>query len=254
MNVTLRDSVPVGHAHQQRLEVARQLVSLILDRHGGTVAAIVIFGTTAIEQDGPYSDLDMTVVTDIDLGGESKCYPCQGLQINLDYQTVAESLEEAREPHAGGCWLTCLPLYDPRGVVAQFQEAFEGIARDECDRAFVTLLRDDLATGIGKIRNAIVAQDRAALLRSLQHFGEQMCRALCILNGSHAVTGTARLRDETKTLRLLPPQFAERIDMVLGTTPATEQAMYDAAEDLWASMIQIARERGLTWEAPHLLP
>ena len=253
MNTILRDSVPPGHSHQQRLDVAGQLASLILDKHGDTVVAIVVFGTTAIEQDGPYSDLDMTVVTYDDIGGHSKSYSFNGLQINLDYQTIEESLEEAREPHAGGCWVRCLSLYDPNNMVAQFREVFEDVTRDECGQAFVGIMQDDLATDIGKIRNAIIAQDRAMLIKTLQHFGEQVCRALCIINGNHDVTGTARLRDETKTLSLLPPKFAEEIDRATGATPATEQEMYGAAEDLWAGMVQIAREEGLEWEFQHLL-
>lgn len=244
--------MPAGHSHQQRLDAARQLVALILEEHGDTVAAIVVFGTTAIGLDGPYSDLDMTVVTRRDIGGHSKCYPCNGLQINLDYQTVEESFEEAREPHAGGCWVTCLPLYDPTGIVARFRKAFEGITISECDQAFMAAMRDGLATSIGKIRNAVVSQDRAAFLNALQDFSECVCRALCIINGNHDITGTTRLRDETKTLAWLPVGFSEQIDQVTGATPVTEQEMYEAAEDLWAGMVEIAQRKGLKWERPSL--
>jgi kanamycin nucleotidyltransferase len=252
MNIALRDSVPAGHSHQQRLDVAGQLASLILDKHGNTVVAIVVFGTTAIEQDGPYSDLDMTVVTRDDIGGHSKSYPFLGLQINLDYQTIEESFEEAREPHAGGCWVKCLSLYDPHDMVAKFGRAFRNVTRVECGQAFATIMQDNLATDIGKIRNSIIAQDRASLIKSLQHFGEQVCRVLCIINGNQDVTGTARLRDETKALGLLPPGFPDQIDKVTGANPVTEQEMYEAAEDIWAGIIQIARREGLEWEARHL--
>ena len=252
MNTALRESAPAGHSHRQRLEAAGKLAALILERHGDTVVAIVALGTTAIGQDGPYSDLDMTVVTRRDIGGHSKCYPCDGLQINLDYQTVEESFEEAREPHMGGCWANCLPLHDPTGLAARLREAFEGVSAGECDRAFAAAMGDGPATYIGKVRNAVVSQDRAALLSALQGFGECVCRALCIINGNHAVTGTARLRDETKTLALLPAGFSEQIDQVTGAVCVTEQGMYEAAEDLWAGMAGIARRKGLRWEQPSL--
>jgi len=80
------------------------------------------------------------------------CYPFNGLQINLDYQTIEESLEEACEPHAGGCWMSCLSLYDPDNRVARFREAFGNVTCDECDQAFVAVMQDELSTYIGKIR------------------------------------------------------------------------------------------------------
>ncbi len=42
-----------------------------IDKHGNAIRAIGIYGTTAIRLDGPYSDLDMTFITRIDLGHES---------------------------------------------------------------------------------------------------------------------------------------------------------------------------------------
>jgi predicted nucleotidyltransferase len=122
MQVNLRDSVPVGHSHEQRMELARQLASLILEEHDAAVAAIVIFGTTAIGLDGPYSDLDVTVVTQSDLGHHSQCYLYDRLQINLDYQNIEESLAEASEPHMRGCWITYLPLYDPENGLLAFNK------------------------------------------------------------------------------------------------------------------------------------
>jgi hypothetical protein len=253
MDVALRKGLDAGHSHQRRLAIAHQLTEQILARHGDRVAAIVLFGFTAVGGDGPYSDLDMAVVTHEDLGAHSKCYPCRGLQINLDYQTVEESFEEAREPHTGGCWPTCIPLYDPAGLTRQFAAAYQALGPRECQEAFLRVIRDDLSVVIGKIRNSVVAADRASFLHALCAFSQAACRGLCMVNGNRAVAANARLIAEARSLPVLPPRFAELIDVISGVVAVSDQTLYDSVEELWAGVLGIVAQRGLRWVEPELL-
>jgi hypothetical protein len=253
MHLAARKDLDAGHSHQERLAVARQLAGRILARHGEAVVAIVIVGSTAVGADGPYSDLDVTAVTREDLGDQSKSYPCEGLQINLDYQTVDESFEEAREPHGGGCWLACIPLYDPTGLARELASAYRAINPGACWAAFLQVVRDDLATAIGKARNAVLAGDRASFVAALCSFSQAACRGLCMLNANRAITANARLIAEVKSLLLLPPRFGELIDFISGAVPACDQVMYDSAEELWSGLLGIVQELGLGWEECDLL-
>ena len=254
MNVSLRQDLITRHSHQQRLAVAHGLADAIRARHGDSVVAIVVVGSTAVGSDGPFSDLDVTAVTREDLGNHSKCYPCEGLQINLDYQTVQESFDEAREPHGGGCWLSCIPLYDPSGLTRELASAYKTIGPEACRAAFVRVIRDDLSSALGKARNAALASDRASFVAALCAFSQAACRALCMLNANRAVTGNARLIAEAKSLPILPPHFSELIDVISGVVPSSDQVMYDSAEGLWSGLIGIIEELGLQWDEPDLLP
>ena len=119
MKINLKPTITNGQTHQDRLDAARRLSALIVEKHSDAIAAVVIAGSTAVNCDGPYSDLDMTVVTYPNISDQTKCYTCNGLTINLDYQTMEESIEEANEPYVGGCWRDVLSIYDPHDVVAQ---------------------------------------------------------------------------------------------------------------------------------------
>jgi hypothetical protein len=253
MNVIVRKGLSAGHSHQHRLAVARQLAGRVLARHGEAVVAIVLCGSTAVGADGPYSDLDVTVVTREDIGGQSKCYPFEGLQINLDYQTVEESFEEAREPHGGGCWLACTPLYDPAGRTRELASAYRAIGPEACREAFLRVVRGELSTSIGKVRNAALAGDRASFLAAVCAFGEAACRGLCMLNGNRPVTGNASLIDEAKALPLLPARFGELIDVISGAVPSCEQVMYDSVEEVWAGLLDVVKGLGLRWQESDLL-
>jgi hypothetical protein len=253
MDVAVRKDVGPGHSHEHRLAVARRLAARVLDRHGEAVVAIALVGSAATGADGPYSDLDVTVMTREDVGDQSKCYPLEGLQINLDYQTVEESFAEAREPHGGGCWLACVPLYDPAGLTRELASAHRAVGPEACREAFLRLVRDDLSTLVGKARNAALAGDRASFLAALCAFGRAACRALCVLNGNRSATGEAGLIALAKSLAILPPRFGELIDVISGAVPSCDQAMYDSLEEAWAGIRTIVEGLGLRWQESDLL-
>ncbi len=75
-----------------------------------------------------------------------------------------------------------------------------------------------------------------------------------MLNGNRAVTGNARLIAEAKSLPIVPPRFSELIDLISGVVPASDQVMYDSAEQLWSGLVRITEELGLPWDESDLLP
>ncbi len=73
-----------------------------------------------------------------------------------------------------------------------------------------------------------------------------------MLNDKTYVTGSARLFRETMKLKILPPNFIPLIEIVSGARPASDQEIYDAAEDLWAGM-RLADQQGLQWVSSELM-
>ncbi len=206
-----------------------------LARHGPAILAVGIYGTTAIGLDGPYSDLDMTFITRIDISHESVANTQDGLLVNLDYQTWDESVAEAKDPELAGTWADFLVLHDPDGLFPALRAIAGALPDEEYAKAFARKVADDVATALGKIRNAVVAADRASFLSACQVYSEAVCRAICLRNRQY-VTGHALLRERTKQLPVVPDGFATLIDTVSGANVATDQDAYDAAEALWAQI------------------
>ena len=243
----LREGIEPGFTHGERLDVARNVADLCLERYGARIAAIGICGSTAVERDQAYSDLDMTVLTYEDLGDQTKCYCLNGLSVNLDYQTVEESLkDEAAVPGEGGCWTSFLVLHDRGGEVAKLKSRYEALDASDIQQEFARRMRDPLNTYIGKARNAALGRDRSSLIWASLNFGIESCRAVQLING-HYTTGEAYLRDETKRLATLPEGFAGQIDIVMAQIPASDDDIYSAIEDLWSGMKQLASRHAITW-------
>ncbi len=233
LHVQLSPAVGRGRSHGERVSAAEQIMADAVTRHGAVILAVGIYGTTSIGLDGPYSDLDMTFITRVDIGNESVVMTQDGLLLNLDYQTWDESVAEAKDPELAGTWADFLVLHDPDDLFPTLRAIADALPDEEYARAFAKKVADDVASNLGKIRSAVVAADRAFFLWACQAFSEAICRAICLRNRRH-VTGLARLREMAKQMPVVPDGFASLIDTVCGALAATDQDAYDAAEILWA--------------------
>ncbi len=72
MHVRLSAAVGPGRSHGERITAAQRIMANAMIRHGTAILGVGIYGTTAVGLDGPYSDLDMTFITRIDIGHKSK--------------------------------------------------------------------------------------------------------------------------------------------------------------------------------------
>ena len=130
LHVRLSAAAGPGQSHTERIATAQRTMSDAIVRHGSAILGVGIYGTTAIGLDGPYSDLDMTFITRIDIDHESKVTTLDGLLLNLDYQTWDESVAEAKNSELAGAWHDFLVLYDPEGfAVSRFGASRRGELR-----------------------------------------------------------------------------------------------------------------------------
>jgi kanamycin nucleotidyltransferase len=209
-----------------------------LVKHGAKILGVGLYGTTAIGMDGPYSDLDMTFITQVDLGHESTVTTRERLLLNLDYQTWDESVAEAKDPELAGTWADFLVLYDPPGLFPALRGMADELTDEDYARAFRRKVSDEVATNLGRIRNAVVHADRASFLWACQAYSEAACRAICLRNRRY-VTGRARLREMTKRFPVVPTHYSSLIDTISGAHPATDQEVYDATEALWIGIAEL---------------
>ena len=145
-----------------------------------------------------------------------------GLLLNLDYQTWDESVAEAKNPELAGAWYDFLVLYDPDELFSALRAIADAVPDEEYARAFAKKVVDEVATNLGKIRNSVVAADRASFLWSCQAYSEAVCQAICLRTRLY-VTGRARLREMAKQTPVVPDGFATLIDRVSGVHAATDQ-------------------------------
>ena len=61
MDAKLLPHIPPGHWRDERLQIARKIADLCIERHGDAVSAVGVYGATAVALNALYSDTTETV-------------------------------------------------------------------------------------------------------------------------------------------------------------------------------------------------
>src|SRR5437879_8779913 len=83
-------------SHEKRLELARTIMSRLVDAYKDAVFAICIYASTAKNLDRPYSDLEIFCVATDGLEVKNKRYVYDGLLVEIDYFQESNFLKEAK--------------------------------------------------------------------------------------------------------------------------------------------------------------
>ncbi len=175
--------MPEAKSDADRKRVASEIVKRALDEQGDAVLGIVICGSVARGYDGPCSDLDLTVVTEPDLGHLTCAEIVDGLLVQTDYQTLAESEAEAQAPLEAGNWIECVVLCDFGDTIGELKQAASSISDSKCQEAAMKILGDQVPAFIGKARNALKSKDNRTVLHALSDAGNWFCKAICLNYG-----------------------------------------------------------------------
>src|SRR5713226_2726253 len=82
-------------SNEQRVELARQISTQLLETYKSAVLAVYICGSTAKKLDRPYSDLEMICVVRDGTEIPIKYYVYDGLLVEIDYPQESEYLKVA---------------------------------------------------------------------------------------------------------------------------------------------------------------
>ena len=85
-------------SHEKRVEVARIVLTRLMEKYKDAVFAVYVSGSTAKKLDRPFSDLELMCVVkdDLEIAGKRCVY--NGLLVCIEYRQETSFLKETREP------------------------------------------------------------------------------------------------------------------------------------------------------------
>src|SRR5205807_2965055 len=155
-------------SHEKRLELARTIMSRLVDAYKDAVLAVCIYASTAKNLDRPYSDLEIFCVVTDSLEIKNKRYVYDGLMVEIDYFQESNFLKEAAR--VGWDW--------PLGA-------------DQYRNRIVLFERDNW---LKKLEKAVAENDRA-------EFAEELRWATLTMTESLAAVRNAHFKGDLKDLR-----------------------------------------------------
>lgn len=217
--------------------------------------AFLLFGSFARGDAGPYSDVDLRVIT----AGEPverdrvKFLGCDNgplLHVSIGCRPFAElvaRLQKAHEwPWMAGFLAGARVVDDPSDLLGMLRRLVDVYRPAQLTTAAGTHYDlETLLEGITKCKNAWSRADEGELFASARQVSEQVTALLLPLNDVVPALGRKAWRMRTATLPVAPPDHAQDLALCAGTAgqPRTAGEVFAAAMRLTEGTLQLLMER-----------
>jgi kanamycin nucleotidyltransferase len=243
-------------SNQQRVELARQISTQLLETYQSAVLAVYICGSTAKKLDRPYSDLEMICVVRDGTEIPNRRYVHDGLLVDLGYHQESEYLKLARD--TGWDWHLGADQF--RNHILLFEHGNWmrklGEAVTENDRAdFTETIRVAafaMTESLAAVRNADLKQDQLDLRTRAFYMAWDTGRVVFLLNKKYVLT-TSWFWKQLFECKDQPKDFKKLISVVAGFAESSPRQLVEAAERLWQETMVLVREHGITIESSEII-
>ncbi len=245
-------------SNEKRVEVARNIASLVQEKYENAVLAVCISGSTAKKLDRPYSDLEMICVVKDGLDLPNKYYVYDGLLVEVDYPQETSFLKAARGlahqwdwPIQADQYRNHIVLFDREGWMRKLAEAVAENDRADFTEA-IRVVAIAMTESLGAVRNADFKQDRLDLRTRAFYMAWDTARVVFLLNRKYVLT-TSWFWKQLFECPEQPKDFRRLVEVVGGFIESTSGQLVEAVEELWQETMVMVRERSVTIESAEII-
>jgi kanamycin nucleotidyltransferase len=243
-------------SREARRALAARIVECLKSGHGGRLIAVAVYGSVALDADGPYSDLEVWAAV-------ADCHEAPGVndrdhewvwgpgkaEVNVMSESVMKDYVaevEASWPLTHGQFVHARALYEApgrEGFVAEMRRRALDVSDADRDEALAKAVVGDIYELVGKLRNAAAMAQTANVARLVCTLAAQAA-CLVALHRRHSFRSDSTLLEEAAILDG-PDGQAELLRLV------AEGALQDAAsgmmvaERYWSGVRDWAEGHGL---------
>lgn len=233
------------HTHEQRVEIARRISKLVLDKYGDDILGIFVYGSTSKNLDRPYSDLEISVIVRDGLEIPMKYYLLNGLVIQIEYVQSSVSLRAAEKVTSNWHWeadqhRNRIVLYE-RG--RWFRELDEAISRNEAENRSEAIRKSFMmmTESMASLKNDLLTNNRNGILMRGRTIAEDAARLVLLLSRKY-VTTTSWFWKITFDAPKKPNDFKKLVEKMSGFVPTTEKEVAAASERLYKEIYELVAD------------
>lgn len=240
--------------HTERLRLAKEICQEVKDALGDDLKAFVIFASTAKNQDGPYSDLELMAVVTDDYKKDACGFMRDDVYCEVYYEPFSKALKDAAEvdtdwPIAADQWHRMMPIYIREGddCLDQIRTAAQEVLKDEAKfRKCAGEVMGEVQEEYASLMNAWERKVASDILTQLFHFSSSVLRLVGVVN-HYFYQSYRNAWEESKELAELPKNYVDLIELVHGEVETSLQNRYNAALELWQNIEIWMAEQGIEW-------
>ena len=233
------------YTHEQRVEIARRLSNLVLDKYGDNVLAIFVYGSTSKNLDRPYSDLEISVIIRDGVEVPMKYYVLNGLVIQIEYVQSSVSLRAAEKVTSNWHWEA--DQHRNRIVLYErdhwFRRLDEAIQRNESENWSEAIRKSFMmmTESMASLKNDVITDNKNGILMRGRTIAEDAARLVLLLNRKY-VTTTSWFWKITFDVPKKPNDFKKLVEKMSGFVPTTDKQVAAASERLYKETYELVAD------------
>ncbi|PLR79244.1 KNTase domain-containing protein [Bacillus sp. V3-13] len=242
---------PAYTSREEKIEMISSIKERLLSKYGEDILAIGVYGSIGQEKDGPYSDIEMHVITEdgIDIKGHEFIYG--DFKIEIDTIQKNEMFKKAQQvgdswPIKAGSFIHILTVYDPHHLFEEIKQLPFQVSSSAIKETMREFMIWEPYETIGKIRNNYQSKNFNYLPLAALDLAWQTAKLIGLANRQYYST-RARTFEESMKLKSKPSGYNELAQAIMAGRLDDKQHVYQLCENLWTGLNSWYDELGIDY-------
>ncbi|MBU9722737.1 MULTISPECIES: kanamycin nucleotidyltransferase C-terminal domain-containing protein [Bacillaceae] len=247
---------PAATSRDEKMEMIDEITDRLFKKYEGNILAIGVYGSVGAGSDGPYSDIEMHVITrdGFSIEGYEFIYDKFKIEISTEQKsTFFKKAMEVDESWAitAGVYINIHAIFDPGNI---FEEV-KGYPFKVSDEAMKEVMREFMIwepyETIGKIRNSFKNENLNYIPLGAKDLAWQTAKLIGLANRQIYST-RARTFEESLAMSSKPQGYDELVKKVMEGKLDSKEQIYSLCENLWVGLNNWYKELGIEYRSEQL--
>lgn len=242
---------PVSTTRKEKLDMIGRIKERLLFAHGEDILAIGAYGSIALETDGPFSDIELHVITSDASTLESFEFIYDKFKIELSTKTKVAFTKQAKDVDdswaiKAGVFIHILPVHDPEGLFEQVRNLPLEVSDDAREDVMKEFMVWEPYETIAKIRNNYSSGNLNYLPLGAKDMLWQSAKLMGLANKTY-YSSRARTFEESLEMESIPSGYRKLLDLISEGQLQDKEKIYFLCEDLWVGLNEWYSDMGLDY-------
>ncbi|MCE5172063.1 KNTase domain-containing protein [Paenibacillus profundus] len=243
---------PAATTREEKIHIIGQIKDRLLQQHGETILAIGLYGSIAQGIDGPYSDIELLVVTKdgISLPDYEFIYLPFKIEISMNQKhevcQCATAVDDSWAIKAG-VYTHLEAIYDPTGLLDQIRALSKQISKEAIRETMREFMIWEPYETMGKIRNNKIAGNDSYLPLGAKDLAWQTAKLIGLANRTFYNT-RAQTYEESLRMPSRPSGYDELVELMMRGQLHDTEVVYKRCECLWTGLNEWYEKMGIDYK------
>lgn len=210
---------PSETSRKEKMDFITKVKNILLEKYGKDIEAIGIYGSIAQSKDGPFSDIELHVISrdGVDIPNRELIF--HPFKLEISTKRKSEWLHQAGVVDDGwalstGSFIHITALYDPNGVFIKAKEMALSVPEEEFSKVIAEFMVWEPYETMGKIRNSKTLNNLSYISRAAFDFTWQNAKLIGLLNRQYYTSRSVTL-EESLNQAIKPEGYVELATKVI---------------------------------------